>query len=418
MSTFKLPDLGEGLAEAEILAWYVDIGDQVRVDQPLLSVETAKAVVEVPVPFSGTVTALHGAIGDIIATGAPLVDLLPGPAAEGAPITRTGSGCVAPESTRTGADGLDSGTVVGVLPSPTEDMLVEPQSIGPARTAQAVRLPAVPVARALAKRLGLVLESIAGSGPDGVVTLDDVIVHGALNGASGMRLPAAPTPARPVLPGAGAAPGSTSEPLRGARRAMALSMSMSRDQVAGSTVCDDADIHAWARRGDYMTRLIRAMIAGCSAEPALNAWYDPATHSRVLLRHIDLAVAVDAPSGLIVPVLHDIRAKTPEELRDTLASLKDAARRRSVAPNDLRDFTLMLSNFGTLAGRYGIPLVVPPAVAILGAGKVRQDAVVVADAVAAHWRMPLSLSFDHRCVTGGEACRFLAAVIVDLEKTD
>jgi 2-oxoisovalerate dehydrogenase E2 component (dihydrolipoyl transacylase) len=137
-----------------------------------------------------------------------------------------------------------------------------------------------------------------------------------------------------------------------------------------------------------------------------------------LLKHIDLAIAVDTPGGLIVPVLRNIQDKTAEELKAAIFAQKTAAHQRSLTPEDLRGFTLMLSNFGTLAGRYGIPIVVPPAVAILGAGKVRPDAVVVDGAVVAHRRMPLSLSFDHRCITGGEACRFLAAVIGDLEKPD
>jgi pyruvate dehydrogenase E2 component (dihydrolipoamide acetyltransferase) len=121
---------------------------------------------------------------------------------------------------------------------------------------------------------------------------------------------------------------------------------------------------------------------------------------------------------LLVPVLRNIQAKSPEELRAALVAQKEAAHERILTGVDLRDFTLLLSNYGTLAGRYGIPQVVPPAVAILGAGKVRRDAVVVGERIAAHLRMPLSLSFDHRCVTGGEACRFLAAVIADLELTD
>jgi pyruvate dehydrogenase E2 component (dihydrolipoamide acetyltransferase) len=199
---------------------------------------------------------------------------------------------------------------------------------------------------------------------------------------------------------------------------MAQSMSQSRDQVAGSTVCDDADIHEWSQRGDYMLRLMRAMICAWRAEPALNAWYDPVTQSRFLVAHIDLGIAVDTPGGLIVPVVRSIERKSPDELRAAIALQKEAAHRRATHPSDLRDFTLMLSNFGTLAGRYGIPRVVPPAVALLGAGKVREDAVVVGGAVRAHRRMPLSLSFDHRCITGGEACRFLGAVITDLEKPD
>jgi pyruvate dehydrogenase E2 component (dihydrolipoamide acetyltransferase) len=370
-----LPDLGEGLAEAEILEWHVKPGDHVLVDQPMLSVETAKAVVEVPVPFSGTVIALYGAVGDIVATGAPLID-------------------------------FDSGTVVGSMPVTSAEEFIESASVGLARSQDGARTRAVPVARAVAKRLRVELEAIEGSGAGGLIRLDDVLAYANI--------------AAPRAPAGLAAPaGAPAEPLRGARRAMAHSMSASRDQVSGSTVCDDADIHGWTRRGDYMLRLIRAMIAACSAEPALNAWYDAANNSRIVLPSIDLAMAVDTPGGLIVPVLRDIRHKTPDELRADIAAQKEAAHRRSTLPADLRDFTLMLSNFGTLAGRYGIPLVVPPAVAILGAGKVRQDAVVDGGgAVVAHRRMPLSLSFDHRCVTGGEACRFLAAVIADLEKRD
>ncbi len=395
MSTFRLPDLGEGLAEAEIIEWHVSVGDHVRVDQPMVSVETAKAVVEVPAPFSGIVTALRAAPGDIVPTGAPLVE-------------------------------FDSGTVVGSMPAASEEEFVEWGLVGGAHRQKSQRALAVPAARALAKSLGVDLATVQGGGRAGLITLDDVLRHAdipaAAKGASATNgaFPSngsSPSPAARAIAAAGPADG-TVEPLRGMRRAMAQSMSQSRDQVAGSTVCDDADIHEWSQRGDYMLRLMRAMICAWRAEPALNAWYDPVTQSRFLVAHIDLGIAVDTPGGLIVPVVRSIERKSPDELRAAIALQKEAAHRRATHPSDLRDFTLMLSNFGTLAGRYGIPRVVPPAVAILGAGKVREDAVVVGGAVRAHRRMPLSLSFDHRCITGGEACRFLAAVITDLEKPE
>jgi pyruvate dehydrogenase E2 component (dihydrolipoamide acetyltransferase) len=384
MGTFKLPDLGEGLAEAEILEWHVKPGDRVLVDQPMVSVETAKAVVEVPVPYSGTVTALHGAVGDIVATGAPLID-------------------------------FDSGTVVGSMPATSEEEYVDSAKIGRARSGVAARNRAVPMARALARRFGIDLADIPGSGPGGLIKLEDVLAHAQMNAAQSQSQSQSQSRPEGNHRALAVPAGATAEPLRGARRAMAHSMSLSRQQIPLSTVCDDADIHAWSQRGDYMLRLIRAMISAWRAEPALNAWYDAASNSRILLKHIDLAIAVDTPAGLIVPVVRNIQDKRPEELRAAIAAQKDAAHQRSTTPEDLRDFTLMLSNFGTLAGRYGIPLVVPPAVAILGAGKVRKDAVAVGDTVAVHRRMPLSLSFDHRCITGGEACRFLAAVIRDLE---
>ena len=389
MSTFRLPDLGEGLAEAEILEWHVRCGELAVVDRPLLSVETAKAVVEIPVPFTATVQALHAAVGDLVATGAPLVD-------------------------------FDSGTVVGSMPATMEEELLEvghlppggrrpkgavaaaasPPAFTPAARATVPR--ALPVARAVARHLGVNLADVPGSGPAGVIRLDDVLAPATAPRRPGLTLP----------------PGCESVPLRGARRAMAHSMSRSHAEVALSTVCDDADLHAWTARGDYMLRLVRALIAAWRAEPALNAWYDPANAARVLLGHVDLAIAMDTAGGLIVPVLRGIENKTADELHVELAAHKAAAHGRSLAREDLRDFTLMLSNFGSLAGRYGIPLVVPPAVAILGVGTVRRDAVVAGDAVVAHRRMPLSLSFDHRCVTGGEACRFLAAVIADLQRAE
>jgi 2-oxoisovalerate dehydrogenase E2 component (dihydrolipoyl transacylase) len=430
------------------------MGDHVLADQPMVSVETAKAVVEVPVPFNGTVTALHGAVGDIVATGGPLIDL------DSSTVLGTASveGIDFDSSTIVGTvpiEGVDSdsGTVVGSMPATSEEEFVDSAIVGRPRHGDDLRTRAVPLARALAKRFGLDLAAVEGSGTDGLIRLDDVLAHANLgtlrsstggaaavstrggNGAvprarakTGDAVGAVPRALAMTGDAVGAAPqalaatgpvvpaGATPSPLRGARRAMAHSMSMSRDQVSGSTVCDDADIHHWTRRGDYMLRLIRAMSAATEAEPALNAWYDAANNSRILFEHIDLGVAVDTSGGLIVPVLRDVRSKSPDELRAAIAAQKDAAHHRSTLPADLRDCTLMLSNFGTLAGRYGIPLVVPPAVAILGAGKVREDAVVVGGAVVAHRRMPLSLSFDHRCITGGEACRFLAAVIVDLEK--
>src|SRR5271154_6267048 len=165
MSTFKLPDLGEGLAEAEILEWHVKVGDHVRVDQPMVSVETAKAVVEVPAPFGGVVTALHGGPGDIVPTGAPLVE-------------------------------FDSGTVVGNMPAASEEEFVEPGAAGatngPRDPSARARGRAVPAARALAKRLGVELAAVQGSGRAGLITLDDVLQNanipaGTANGPSGLK---------------------------------------------------------------------------------------------------------------------------------------------------------------------------------------------------------------------------------------
>lgn len=378
MSTFRLPDLGEGLAEAEIIAWHVKVGDHINIDQPMVSVETAKAVVEVPAPFAGLVKRLHGAPGDILPTGSPLVEF---------------------ES--------DSVSVVGTIPGASSEAYVEAAAGGIALApgATVLRNRALPIARALANRLGLDLAEIRGSGQDGLITLDDVL----------KRSQPAATLAPMKFPATALA---ELEPLRGARRAMAQAMSAARDQVALCTVCDDADIERWSAPGNITLRVMRAMVHAWRIEPALNAWYDSAANSRVLCRHMDLGVAVDTEGGLLVPVLRNIDSQSEVQLQAALAQHKAAAHERSVAAQDMQHATIMLSNFGTLAGRYATPQVVPPAVAILGTGKVRRDAVVVGERIEAHRRMPLSLSFDHRCVTGGEACRYLAAIIEDLEKPD
>jgi pyruvate dehydrogenase E2 component (dihydrolipoamide acetyltransferase) len=182
------------------------------------------------------------------------------------------------------------------------------------------------------------------------------------------------------------------------------------------TIFDDADINAWQSRGDITIRLIRAIVAGVKAEPALNALFDPAVPARKLMESVHLAMAVDTSDGLIVPVLRDVDSQSAADLRARLDDIKQRTRSRSITAEEMRDYTFTLSNFGTVAGRYATPLVVPPTVAILGAGKLQRDVVAGANAPEIHVRLPLSLSFDHRCVTGGEALRFLAAAIEDLQR--
>ena len=205
------------------------------------------------------------------------------------------------------------------------------------------------------------------------------------------------------------------EPLRSLRRTMAQSMTLARDSIAACSVFDDADLHRWGGVGDYSARVLRAIATGVRAEPGLNAWYDASTERRTLFNQVDVGLAVDTADGLLLPVIRHVEQLDAAQLRVELDRLKRAARERTVSRDELRHFTFMLSNFGTLAGRYATPVVVPPAVAILGTGRVRADVLAVEERIEIHRRMPLSLTFDHRVVTGGEAVRFLAAVIADLE---
>ena len=346
MKIFNLPDLGEGLQEAAVVEWLVRPGQHVAADQPMLSVETDKAIVEIPAPHEGRIEKLFGEAGERIRVGAPLVGF--------------------------SGEAPDSGTVVGELAVKREAK-------------------ATPAIRALARSLNVDIASVRGSGPNGVVTSEDV-----KRAARGVLPTAAPT----LL-----------------RSAMARNMALAHREVAAVTLMDDADVHAWPPGTPVLARLVRALLAGCRAEPGLNAWYDGQAEARRVREQVDLGIAVDLPDGLVVPVLADAGGIREGDLPSRLEALISQARERTLPPERLRGATITLSNFGALGGRYASPVVVPPTVAILGAGRAYARVVLEGNgAAAAHRTLPLSLSFDHRALTGGEAARFLAAVISDLER--
>ena len=365
MKTFELPDLGEGLQEAEIVDWHVEVGDNVVADQPLVSVETDKAVVEVPSPRSGRIAALHANPGDVVKVGAPLVDFDEGGKA-------------------------DAGTVVGELPD-------EQERIDEAAEQERARRPkvkATPAVRALARKLDVDLAAVDPSGPDGLITAEDV------------------KRAARVLAEVG-----PPEPLRGVRRAMAQKMAQAHSEVAPATIYDDADVEAWPGGTDVTVRLIQAIVAGCRAEPALNAWYDSRDASRRLLEKIDLGIAVDTEDGLFVPVMRDVGNRDEADLRRGLDALKKDVAARRIPVEELRGATISLSNFGMFgAGQYAALVVVPPQVAIIGAGRIQARLCAAEGKPAVRRMMPLSLTFDHRVVSGGEAARFLEAMLEDLAR--
>ncbi|MBD3655462.1 dihydrolipoamide acetyltransferase family protein [Marinobacter sp.] len=368
MKNFKLPDLGEGLPEAEIVEWHVKVGDTVAVDQVLVSVETAKAIVEVPSPEAGTIARLYGEPGDIIHTGEPLL------AFEG--------------------EGDDSGTVVGELKKADTGSRQDQFIVGAAASSKRARANrATPGVRALAERLGVSLEQIKGSGPGGLITNDDVHRQAGHQKALG-----------------------DAEPLRGTRRTMARNMALSHAQVVPVSIFEDADINDWKPGTDITMRLVQAIGQACEAAPDMNCWFDGDNLSRRLLTEVHVGIAVDTPDGLFVPVLRDITHRSLKDLRKGLENLREAVRTRKIPPKEMQGATITLSNFGTLAGEYANPVVTPPQVAIVGAGHIRDKVVPHEGAATIRRILPLSLTFDHRSATGGEAARFMAALIAALEK--
>jgi pyruvate dehydrogenase E2 component (dihydrolipoamide acetyltransferase) len=373
MKIFHLPDLGEGLPDAEIREWYVKEGDEVKVDQPMVAMETAKAVVDVPAPRSGCIQKLYGKAGDVIQTGAPLVEFEEGDTQ-------------APAKEK-------SATVVGNLES--SDVVLTEAPTGIKQVTAATTIKAIPAVRALAKRLNVDLEKISPTGPGGQISMEDVEKAAKQNSA---------------------APAESFEPLRGVRRAMAAAMEQSHAEVVPVTIVDDADIHAWPTKTDITFRVIRAIIAGCKAEPSLNAWYNTKAAARKLHTDIHLGIAMDAGDGLFVPVLKDAAKQSAEQIRATINTFKEQVKARTIPQEDLKGATIVLSNVGVFAGRYASPIIVPPTVSILATGRIRDEVVAHEGQPAVHRVLPLSLTLDHRAITGGEAARFLAAVIADLEK--
>ncbi len=358
MSIFTLPDLGEGLIEAEIVTWHVSVGDHVIADQPLVSVETDKAVVEVPAPFSGTIASLFAQEGDIVSVGAQLIEI----------------------STEKYED---TGAIVGDIAPLPPTAGAKPKQQPMVRTA---KIKASPAVRKLAREKGVDLSTLIGSGPDGAILSRDIsnVATGRVEGKE----------------------------LRGVRRAMAIAMEKSHSKIVPATVTDRADIHDWPENEEPILRLVNALVAACALEPTLNAWFDG---QRLQLHdHVDIAIAIDTPDGLFAPVLRT--AHQAQSIEDSIKELRHSVTNRSIPPDALKGATITLSNFGMIGGEFAALVVTTPQVAILGAGRISEACLAVDGSAAIHRVLPLSLTFDHRAITGGEAARFLAAVRRDLER--
>jgi len=367
MNAFNLPDLGEGLDEAEIVDWHVEIGDHVVAEQPLVSVETDKAVVEIPAPVSGTVKAIHVLTGEIARVGAPLIEFDTG-------------------------EREDAGSVVGDLPKSDETSSESGQQ---SQSTSHTGVKAMPAVRALANKLNVNLSDVAGTGKGGSITAQDV--------------------KRVVETLAAAGP---AEPLRGVRRAMARKMTQSHAEVVPASIYDEVDVTDWLKNSDVSVRLIQAISKACVTSPSLNAWYDSANKARRIIETVDLGIAANTNNGLFVPVMRDVANRDAKDLRTGLDAMKKALEARDVPPEEMRGATITLSNFGVFgAGRFATLVVVPPQVAIVGAGLTRDQVCVVEGNPAVRKMMPLSLTFDHRVVTGAEAAAFLAAMLKNLKQS-
>ncbi|MDC5806107.1 2-oxo acid dehydrogenase subunit E2 [Vibrio europaeus] len=378
MKSFLLPDLGEGLAESEIVEWHIKVGDSVELDQVVLTVETAKAVVEVPAPYSGVVVSRHGEAGDVINIGALLLEIEEQPELVGSTVSQ--------------AKQQDAATVVGNVSQAAHHVDVDDFWIGSTHNPSADELIiALPSARLLAKKLGVELKAVKGTGPNGMINDSDIYNE-----------------ARKQSPG--------TEVLKGARRTMVSTMSESHHHVAAVTITEEANLGDWLANEDISGRLIKAVVYACQEEPALNAWFDAETMTRCVHSRVNIGIAVDSSHGLYVPVLKHADEFEGNQVRQWLDETVKGIRERKIGRESLQNATITLSNFGAIAGIFATPVVSPPQVAIVGAGRIIDRVVMKDDKPVSVKVMPLSITFDHRACTGGEAARFTKKLVEHLQK--
>lgn len=396
---FKLPDLGEGLSEGEVVKWRVKEGDAVRADQILIEVLTDKATVEIPSPKSGRVSKLLAKEGQVVQVGAGLVEIaVEGEAETAAPAKPAAAG--APAAAAAAGNGKVAAPAAQAAAAP------------------AAEVSATPGVRKLAQEKGVDLSKINGSGPGGRITADDV-EKGAKGG-----IPAAAAAAAPASSGP-----EERIPLRGIRRRTAEKMAYSNTHVAHVTHMDEADASALValreelkaeaeKRGTkitYLAFIIRALCKSLKQFPNLNASLDDEKQEIVLKKHYDIGIAVNSEHGLFKPVIHDADKKDLWSIAAEIVSLADKARHNALEPADLAGGTFTLTNIGPIGGLFATPIVTHPEVGILAVMKLAKRPVVKNDQIVIGQVMTLCLSFDHRVLDGAEAAEFTNSLIASIE---
>ncbi|MFE9120525.1 dihydrolipoamide acetyltransferase family protein [Streptomyces sp. NPDC007172] len=427
---FKLPDLGEGLTEAEIVRWLVEVGEVVAVDQPVVEVETAKAMVEVPCPYGGVVTARFGEEGSELPVGAPLLTVAVGPPQE--------------RSSAEDAEDVESSEYSGNVlvgygtAAATTRRRPRVRPAAPAAAPKAAPAPVrptgpvpviSPLVRRLAREHGLDLRELRGTGPEGLILRADVesALQAPARPAEPIAEPAAAVASRPAaavaprLAAASAAPAGTRVPLKGIRGAVADKLSRSRTEIPDSTCWVDADAtelmaaraamnSAGGPKVSVLALLARICTAALARHPELNSTVDTAAREIVRLPEVHLGFAAQTERGLVVPVVRDAHSRNVDSLGAELARLTEAARTGSLTPAELTGGTFTLNNYGVFGVDGSTPIINHPEAAMLGVGRIIPKPWVHEGELAVRQVVQLSLTFDHRVCDGGTAGGFLRHV--------
>lgn len=438
---FRLPDLGEGLTESEIVAWKVAVGDTVTLNQIIAEVETAKAVVELPSPFAGVVAALHEQPGTVVEVGKPIVsfeiedDGAGGSAPDAGAAKRepnlVGYGAVLEASGRPARRARSFAAPAAASPvAPAEPVAPvraaeqvesKPVETTPAASAPGERPRSTPPVRKLAKDLGVDLEAVTGTGEHGLITRDDVLnfVGGGELPAAAQDLAGAPAPAAGRAPAGGER--ETRTPIKGVRKFTAAAMVASAFTAPHVTefltvdVTPTMELLARLKAGRAfagykltpLTLVSKAVLIALRNHPTLNARWDEANQEIVQFNYVNLGIAAATPRGLTVPNIKDADRMSLMELSSALTELTDTARAGKTSPEALSGGTISITNIGVFGIDAGTPILNPGEAAILALGAVRKMPWEYQDEVTLRQVMTLSLSFDHRLVDGEQGSRFL-----------
>ncbi len=406
---FKLPDLGEGLHEAELVEWFVKEGEEVKVDQPIAKMETAKALVDVPSPKAGRILKLHAKPGQTVLVGETLVTILePG---EKPPKEKEIEPSEKPEEK--GAYAVEE--------LPKEEIVIEKPTLKEKEEKEEAAVLATPAVRRLAKELGVDITKIKGTGKGGMITKEDVI---SLKAAPPEKLSAQAQ--RITFEKWGSV---LRIPLRGVRKTIAENMVRARRIVAHVTHMDEADVTKLVEIREqkkklaeekgfpitYLPFIMKACSIALKKFPYLNASIDEATNEIVVKQYQNIGIAVDTSYGLVVPNIKKADHKSIMELAKEMYELSEKARARELTIEEMQGGTFTITNMGTIGGTYATPIVNWPECAILGVGRIRDVAKPINGKIEIRKILPLSLSFDHRIVDGAMAARFVSEVIKHLE---
>jgi pyruvate dehydrogenase E2 component (dihydrolipoamide acetyltransferase) len=420
---FKFPDIGEGISEGKILQWYVKKGQAIKSGEALVKMETDKVVTDIPSPRAGTIINIFGKEGEVIKVDDPLVELeiegISGEEAqaiakerpkpmEAKPIDEKGFGVVGT---------LEVAGDSAFLPAGTEGL--PPQEEGKAAPGEKPlkKALATPVARAMAKEIGVDINQVPGTGPAGRVMKADIqrfYEKKQVGEIKPLRAPA-PEPAEPRV---------VYEPLSQMRKAIARNMIRSKQSAAHMTAIEEVEVselvklrethkQAYADRGvklSYLPFILKAVVVGLKEFPLLNAEMDLENDRMILKNYYHIGLAVDTKEGLVVPVIRDVDKLSIFQLAQKISETAERARERKLTLEDFKDGTFSVTNYGSIGGTYGVPVINYPQAAILGVGRIMKTPVVKDDQVVVGHVLPLSLSVDHRIVDGAEAARFLVKV--------